>query len=529
MKSKKYILAIDHGTSGIKAALVSVDGKTVDFCFQKTDTIYLGDGGVEQDPEQWWTAVAAACGSLVSGSTVDRDDVAAVCVSSTFSTTVAVDRNGMPVMNAITWMDTRGGPYVKQAMAGFPSFEGYGIRKALKWIVRTGGAPTLTGKDDIGHVLFMMHERPDLYEKTYKFLPSKDFINLRLTGEFGATTDSVHLFWVTDIRDINNIKYDWSLVKEFGVDPDKLPDLYLPTDIIGSLCESAARQIGLKKGIPVVAGSPDHQCACIGSGAVRDYEAHLYIGTSSWVQCLVPFKKTDVLHSIASFPTAVPGRYQSVNEQDIAGGALDFLVGTLFGGVGGNNDLSGPDRYRAVDEAAAGAPAGSGGVIFTPWLNGERTPVDDEAIRGSLFNLSTTTTSDHVARAVMEGVAYNSRWALTYVEKFTGRVMDPITIVGGGAKSEPWCQIFADVTNRTIRRARDPVQANARGAAFIAAVALGYIRFDDIPGITEYDRVFKPDPDNREVYDFMYKSFLSLYEAHKRICRHINTREGHTT
>ncbi|MEW6079834.1 MAG: FGGY-family carbohydrate kinase [Thermodesulfobacteriota bacterium] len=520
MTREKYILAVDHGTSGIKTALISVFGRVVDFTFEKTALHFLPGGGVEQDPGEWWQAVLNTSARLTGSGKVDKTDIVAVSVSSTFSSTVAVDREGRPLANAITWMDTRGGPYVKKAMAGFPSFDGYGVIRALRWVNRTGGAPTLSGKDDIGHVLLIRNEFPEIYERTYMFLPSKDFLNLKLTGEFAATFDSIHLFWVTDIRDINNVRYDDRLIRDFGIDRDKLPPLVAATDILGAVTDENADRMGLPRGTPVVAGSPDHQSALIGSGAVADFAGHLYIGTSSWVQCVVPFKKTDVLHSVASFPTAIPGKYQSVNEQDIAGEALDFFVEQFYAGHAGGK--TGPDVYRHINELAAGAPAGSGKLIFTPWLNGERTPVDNETIRGGLFNLSQTATAGHIIRAVMEGVAYNNRWSLTYVERFIGRKLDPLNIIGGGAKSDLWCRIFADVLNRDIRKVKEPMMANARGAAFIAAVALGHIRFDDIPGLVVFDETYHPRPENREIYDTLYGQFLRLYRVHKKICRTLN-------
>ena len=525
MTSEKYILAVDHGTSGVKTAIISVSGRVVDFAFEKADLFFLPGGGVEQDPDQWWRAVVSTSARLMARGTVDKKNIAAVSVSSTFSSTVAVDRNGKALMRAITWMDTRGGPHVKRAMAGFPSFDGYGVVKALKMVSRTGGAPTLSGKDDIGHVLLVQHAFPQIHERTYMFLPSKDYLNLKLTGEFAATFDSIHLFWVTDIRDIDRIHYDPELIKTFGIDREKLPPLMAATDILGGVTDENAERMGLEPGTPVVAGSPDHQTACIGSGAVADFAGHMYIGTSSWVQCLVPFKKTDVLHSVASFPTAVPGKYQAVNEQDIAGEALDFFIENVLPRA--SQGENGRDSYGYINELAGQAPAGSGNLIFTPWLNGERTPVDNEFIRGGLFNLSQTTTTAHMIRAVMEGVAFNNRWALKYVERFIGRQLDPINIIGGGAKSDLWCRIFADVLNRDIRRVRQPMMANARGAAFIAAVSLGEIRFADIPDLIEFDGIFHPRPENRSVYDLLFKQFLRLYKTHKSICKTLNRVTGH--
>jgi xylulokinase len=180
------------------------------------------------------------------------------------------------------------------------------------------------------------------------------------------------------------------------------------------------------------------------------------------------------------------------------------------------------DVYAELDAICATVPAGARGVIFTPWLNGERTPVDDHTVRGGLHNLSLTSTMDDVVRAVFEGVAMNSRWVLGYVERFVKRRLDPLSMIGGGAKSDVWCQIFADVLDRTVRQVEDPLQGNARGAAFIAAVALGRIQFDEIPGLIRYANTFVPNPEHRERYDEIFSEFVQLYKRNRSIYSRLN-------
>ena len=307
------VLAIDHGTSGIKAALVTAFGDVLDFEFESTPIHFSDGGGAEQDPLDWWNALVTASRALVARCE-DSARIRAVCVSSTFSSTVAVGDDGAHLMPSLTWMDSRGAPYVRDAMRGFPSVMGYGVAKAAKWLRRTGGAPALSGKDDAAHVLLVKHEFPEIYARTRAFLPSKDYLNLRLTGRIAASYDSIQLFWVTDTRDPSDVRYDPELIAALGIDAAKLPELCAPTDRLGSLCAEAASAIGLDTTVEVVSGSPDHQCALVGSGAVRDFEAHLYIGTSSWVECMVPFKKTDPLHSIASLPQ-LAGRALPVHQR----------------------------------------------------------------------------------------------------------------------------------------------------------------------------------------------------------------------
>ena len=520
---EKYVLAFDHGTSGMKSAIIDTRGQVIDLAFKDTPIHFFPNGGAEQDPQEWWEALLCTAKELVQRRSVPPDQIVAIGISSTFSSTVAVDKDGNHLMNSLIWMDSRGAPYIRKHFAGFPEVNGLNLFKALKWISKTAGAPSPSGKDDIAHVLLTKYEFPDVYKKTHLFLPSKDYLNLRLTGKFAASYDSMHLFWATNIKDINNIHYDTKLLKAAGFDGEKLPPMKQSTDILGTLAASVADEIGISRDVKVVIGSPDHQCACIGSGAIRDFEGHLYIGTSSWIECMVPFKKTDIFHSIASFPTAIPGKYQCINEQDLSGGCLPFLMDNILFYDNEQIPTVVPEEsYTALNTIAESVPPGSNKLIFTPWLNGERTPVDDKLLRGGFHNMSTTTNRNHMIRAVMEGVAYNTRWMLQYVEKFVGRQLNPISIIGGGAKSSIWCQIFADVLQRNIRQVKEPVHANARGAAYIALVGLGELTFNEIPNLVEYDNRFVPNPDNKTIYNELYNAFIKIYNANKKIYQQLN-------
>jgi xylulokinase len=167
-------------------------------------------------------------------------------------------------------------------------------------------------------------------------------------------------------------------------------------------------------------------------------------------------------------------------------------------------------------------PAGSGRVLFTPWLNGERSPVDDHTVRGGFHNLSLSTTSDQMVRSVFEGVALNSRWLLEAVEKFAGRRLDSLAFVGGGANSDQWSQIHADVLGREIRQVADPVLANVRGAALLALHSLGRVSLDDIPAMVEIRRTYTPNPTHGAEYDLLFEEFVTLYRQTKGIFKRLN-------
>jgi xylulokinase len=519
----KYILAVDLGTSGPKTALISVYGEVVDSEFEDTPIILLPGGGAEQDPEGWWNAIVSTAKKVISKNLVSPDDIVAVSITSQWSGTVCVDEAGQHLMNGIIWMDSRGSESVKEILKGPIKVSGYPLFKLMTWIKMTGGAPSLSGKDPVGHILWIKQNRPDVYRKTYKFLDPKDYINLRFTGKFAATYDSILLHWVTDNRDLSHVVYSDKLLKMADMERSKLPDLIQAMDILGPVKKEVAQALGLREGTPVIGGTPDQPSAGVGSGAVRDYEGHLYIGTSSWISAHVPFKKTDISHNFGSFPSSIPGRYLILSEQECAGKCLTWLRdNVLYHQDELLMDECVPNIYKVLDKIVARVPAGANKVLFTPWLYGERSPIEDCHIRASIFNLSLENTRSDIARAVFEGVAFNSKWLLTPMEKFMGRPFQHINFIGGGANSDIWSQIFADIFDRKIRQVKDPINSNARGAAFLASMALKYIKLEDIPQYIKIKAEYTPNPDNRKIYDELFNEFVNHYKVQRKSCERMN-------
>lgn len=519
------ILAIDLGTSGPKVALFTWRGELVGYEYEATPYYLFPNGGAEQKPSEWWAAITAATRRLMKRDLAPPEQIAALSCTTQWSGTVAVDRSGEPLMDAVIWMDARGAPYVQEVVGGPVRVEGYGLDKLLTWLRLTGGVPNRTGKDSIGHILYIQREHPHVYAQTHKFLEPKDYLNLRLTGKFAASYDSITLHWVTDNRNLSRVDYSARLLRMTGIEREKLPDLVPPAGILGELQAEAAADLGLPPGIPVAVGTPDLQSAALGAGAAADFQAYLYVGTSSWIACHVPFKKTDILHNIASLPAGIPGKYLVSNEQQTSGACLNFLRDNILYHQDELLTQEGvPDVYQIFDRIAGKAPAGSGGLIFTPWLYGERTPVSDRTLRGGLHNLSLESTREHIIRAVFEGVAFNTRWLLGYVEQFVGRRLDALPLVGGGGKSGVWCQIFADILGRSVRQVKDPILANARGAAFQAAAALGMLKLEEIEGNIVRTETFSPNPGHQQVYNEMYREFLEIYKQNTKIYSRLNHR-----
>lgn len=521
MPESRYLLAFDLGTSGLKVAATTLRGELVAATVERYPLHVVGGGGVEQDPADWWDAIVRGTRAVL-GQGVDPGLVAGVACSSQWSGTVPVDERGRPLTRAIIWMDSRGAEQVRRITRGVPAVQGYGAAKLAAWVRRSGGVPSHSGKDTVAHILFIRDRLPDIYRRTHKFLEPRDWVNLQLTGRLASSFDAATLLWATDTRDVRAVRYDRRLLGLTGLERDKLPDLVPTASVLGALRPEAAAALGLPPAARVVTGAPDILAAAIGAGTVADFEAHLSLGTSSWLVCHVPFKRTDLLHNLGSVPSAIPGRYLLANEQESAGVCLAELGRLLCPPGQGAPAGSAEDPYRELLALAEAVPAGSDGLLFAPWLNGERAPVDDRTVRGGFFNQSLGVTRGHLVRAVLEGVAYNSRWLLSYVERLAGRRLEPITVVGGGGRSELWCQVHADVLGRVVRQAADPVLASARGAALQASVALGHLRWDEVAASVPIARSFEPDPARRRVYDTLFPEFVNLYRGTRKLYARMN-------
>jgi xylulokinase len=230
----------------------------------------------------------------------------------------------------------------------------------------------------------------------------------------------------------------------------------------------------------VITGIPDLHAAALGSGATNVYDTHLALSTTSWISCPVAKKKTDINHAIAAVPGLSNNSYIVINSQNTGARALEWLRDVL---VASGTGIT----FDEMTALAASSPPGAHGVLFTPWLAGERSPIDNKKIRAGFTKLSVTTSTADLVRAVMEGVAANSAWLFRFVEKFTGQTLTPIRLLGGGAQSSLWCQMYADVLDRPVEQVRDPLLAQLRGAALLAGVALtSRILGDPVPEGTTF-------------------------------------------
>jgi len=390
---------------------------------------------------------------------------------------------------------------MKEVIGGPISVQGFAPQKVLPWIRLTGGAPTPSGADPTGHSLLLQREMAAEYARARWLLEPVDFLGLRLTGRAAATPASMILSWLTDNRLGAQPSYVDSLIRKAQRDPRRLPPLVPMGTVLGGVVPEVADATGLSPGIPVVTGLPDLHAAILGSGAIEPFATHVTVSTTAWISSRVPFKRTDVLHSMASVPGFDPQMPVVANNQEIGGGALRWLREQVIDA-----------DYHALTAEAATAPAGCEGALFAPWLNGERSPVEDKDLRGAFVGLSLRTDRAMMIRAVMEGVALNARWLFDTYEKFCKRRIDSVRILGGGAQSDLWCSMYAGVLNRRVEQVAQPRDAQLVGAALWAMVSLGEMTLPEAAARVRVERVFEPADCDHAVYQAAYVDYRGLYK-----------------
>ncbi|MCK5145617.1 FGGY-family carbohydrate kinase [bacterium] len=510
------IIAHDMGTSGDKAIALTVKGQILAEVKRHYPIHHPQPTWAEQNPDDWWEAICANTKDLLDKAGIQPQQVAGITFSSMTQCIVAVDTEGKPLRPAISWLDGRSADIIREKLWTPPRLLGYNIPRAIKFIAITGGAPGHTGKDQIGKLLWLRENEPDVFSKTWKFLDAKDYITYKLTGKTVTSTDLAHIWWMMDTR---KKRHTWhpGLCELAGIRPDQLSEIRPSNSIAGKLTPKAAEATGLLPGTPVLNGSGDLAAAALGSGAHNDGDIHICVGTSGWAAAHVTKRKIDLPHYTGCIGSAWPDKYYlAMAHQETCGICLEWLKDHVLYHKGLLlEEFHASEIYEIFDDLAETVEPGAKGLVFTPWMYGERCPLDDEHVRAGLHNLSLHHSREHIVRAVFEGIALNMRWALETLENLYDKRRS-INIIGGGGRSDIWCQIFADITGHTIRRVNSPQQANARGIALLASLTLGYLdSFEDIAKHIEIDKVFTPNAEHHHFYNERFKAFKDLYKRNK--------------
>lgn len=495
----RVVLTVDLGTGGPKVGFVGLDGSILWSGFAPTDTTRGPGGRATQDADHWWRSIVRLTRAALADGVVDPARVVAIAVTGQWSSTVPADSEGHPVAPCRLWLDTSAAEH-SRALVGGPVL-GYHPTRMPAWIRRTAGVPSPSGGDPVSHILGFTRDEPAAGGSARWFLEPVDALTMRFSGVASASAASMCGAWLVDVRG-DRTAYDPYLLTLAGIDGNRLPPLAEGLRVVGPIRPEVAAELGLPESAVVVGGVPDVHSAHLGSGAVGPGAAHVTISTTSWISCEVAAKKTDPLHSIATVPGLRPGSYLVADNHEAAGASLAWLARTFPG-----------QDYDELCAEAATSPVGSRGVIFTPWLAGMRSPVDDRSARALWHGMSLETSRADLVRALLEGVAVQAAWLLGPVESFVGQRLDPVRIFGGGARSDLWCQIHADAMDRTLERVADPMNAQLRGAAFVAGLALGVLAWSHVAQLVPVDGVFRPQPAAVSVYAAARKALPRLHRA----------------
>jgi xylulokinase len=505
-QSLRYVLAIDLGTSGLKAALVSEQGAVSARAFRTIVTHLIPPNGAEQDPDQIWGAVSSAIHEVIGAASVPPDSIVAVAVAAQYFSIVPVGADGEAVGPLLLWQDGRGGPHSVALYSKHPT-------AFARWIEVHGIPPLPSGTDSLSKMLWLKAERPDIYEKTRCFLEPVDFVLARLTKRLTANICSAFSMLLTSQHDLGTLSWDEELVEMSGIDRDKLPELVPQNSVIGSIDPVAAEDLGLSPGTLIISGVNDTQAAAIATAAFRPSAGALNAGTTGQVLAGIDIKKGDLAKSLVSMPSAVSGRYMVMAENGIAARSLDHFLRSIIFAADPLADHSHGDPFAGIDAAVESSPPGAGGLLFLPSLTGTVSPTANDDARGAFINIGLETDRVRMVRAVFEGVAFSLRGLLAAVEEFTGESYPDLRFSGGGARSDAWARIFADVIGRPIHPLADPVHASNRASALLAFQTLGIASLDDIDRFCPIRGTFEPRVAQRAIYDHQFAQFQSAYIA----------------
>jgi len=524
---QNYVLSYDIGTTGNKTCLYSIGAtiELVDSCVAEYPLQVLPNGGAEQNVDDWWGAICKTTNTILSRTKLDSSAIRGIAFCCQMQGSILVDSAGNTLRNAMNYMDSRATKQIEEFLQkGLIRISGYDAFITLKSLRITGGLAA-TSKDPLWKYHWVRENEPEIFKKVYRWLDVKDYLLLRCTGKYGMTQDSAHLTFLYDTRP-GHLGWNKGLCGTFKVDMGHLPPVVKSTDVVGGLTKEAAKEMGLKEGTKVFGGGGDLPLITIGSGCVEQYDTHIYIGTSGWVAANVEKRLLDIGNFMASIIGAMPGYYTYVGEQETSGVCLQWIRDLLALEKGASGTEQPKDPYDRVNKAASETSPGAGNIVFTPWMGGNRSPREDPYARGMFFNIGLKADAGMMIRAVMEGVAYHNRWMLDALDRKIPR-QESVRLVGGGAKSEVWCQIMADVTGRTIETIENPQNVGAFGAAVVSGVGLGLLSsFQQAKSFIPTKQRYTPRSEFTEVHEQNFKAFQELYEKNKKLFRLLNEASG---
>jgi xylulokinase len=508
VREDALLLGYDFGTSAVKAVLVDRKGGVLRSASASYPLNLPATGHAEQNPMDWWKAMAVATRQLFGDSEALSGRVVSLGIAAQMAGTIPVDALGEPLHPCLTWMDTRSAAVAHEITKGGIRVAGYGITRLLPWLWLANGAPNLAGKDPLSKILWFRAERPEIWQAAARFLDVKDWLMHRLTGKFTTTPDVAQLSWLMNNR-IGQRAWSQKWLDRMGLDRACLPEIVDSVAVAGGLTQEAAQYLGLPQGLPVAGGCGDVNACALAAGDQDDGAYHLHLGTSLWLGAHSRRRHVDPFSGTATLCAAAADRYFLVATQETAGASATWAATALGFGEG-------QPGLHALDAAAAEAGPTADAPLFLPWLHGERVPINNPHLRGALVGMTLRTRRGELARSILEGVALNARWAFDKASRMLPAKNSPLRMMGGGAASAVWMRIFADILQRPLFVLDAPAYAGALGAAMTAGLASGVqSKLAASAEMACTGTVIEPDRSLKALADHRYRYFLSYGRSHQ--------------
>lgn len=495
-------LGIDAGTSGVKALIIDEKGTIKGTGYVECDVITPQPGWVEQDPLDWWKACEGAIMTAVRNSGCGMD-IIGIGFSGQMQGTVLMGADDQPIENCMIWMDQRANEEVKEIEQLMTPQEMLDI--TASYCLNSYWAPKL---------IWLKKHKPDVFEKTKKVLFTKDYLRFIMTGEYVTEVSDASMSFFMDVP---NRKWSDRMFEITGIPKEKVPERLVESqDVAGYLRPVLAQKWGMKAGIPLAAGGGDQPACGVGTGIVAPGVIGSSIGTSGVVFACAdkPFidKQKRATYSLCH---SVPDTWGFLGLCLTSGGSFKWLRDTIFAEKKTSFAAEGKDIYDYMSSLAAQAPVGCEGLTFLPYFNGDKTPINDEYARATLFGMSYRHGLNEICRSFMEGITYSLRDTVEICRSF-GMDIKEVRASGGGSKSQLWRQMQADIYNANVVT-MNLEEGPAAGGAIMGAVASGYFKTikEGCDSILTIDKVTEPIKENVKIYDDYYQTYTSLYGALK--------------
>lgn len=489
---KKCVIAIDVGTSGCKAIAVDESGAILSGVIGEYPLYQPQPGWTEQDPADWWRESASSVKQVLSE--IGDAEVCAIGLSGQMHGMVALDGSGEVVRNAILWNDQRTQKQcdeITAAAGGLSGLLGYTNNMML-----TG----YTG----GKILWMKEEEPGNYARTKTVVNPKDYIGYKLTRQLSTEVSDAS---GTGLFDVEHRVWAWELIDKIGLKREFFTKALESTDQMGTVTPEASALTGLPAGTPVYAGGGDAVISTTGMGLITPGRIGVSLGTSGVVAAGLPGYAENKDGLLQLFCNNAPERWMAFGCTLSAAGSLQWFRDALGGG----------DNYRALDDQAEAIAPGADGLLFLPYLTGERCPLFDPEAKGAFLGIQSVMGKGHFSRAVLEGVAFSLRQVFDLIRSASpGILTDEIVISGGGAKSPLWQQILADIFQLPVRTVHGSAEGSAFGAALVAGTGCGmWPSIDKAMEVAIPENETLPNPDNFPIYQRQYDKYIKMYDALK--------------